>query len=536
MVLSCSGSLYYSTSSNNGLTWSTPISFLANPSNTCRASITYDGTRIVYTPSAGGAYFIPWTSTTPTTSSPTRIGTDTNKYTWFSHSGNGNVLAATTYGSAGGVLYTTWNTNMSTYNAFTVIITATTIYGVALSYDGTRLACGNNTQGVNSAFIFFWNGTTFPSTYVNSVVGTGNALGNYGRTVAFSRDMNTLYLSTANGMTNPIFVGYWNGTTYTNYNMVPTTALPQMIESRCTISNDGAYLYVSNSSNNNLYISSLTPFSAGEWLQVKLPYPLQLTDYSILNQVTYSMTSTNYSEPATWGIMGSNDGSTWYLVDGQNTNPTTGGALRSLKTSCAQSYTYYRLVINKLAISTLSKNARLCQWNLNGIYTYTDSLIPIVSNYGNVEQLVPCPGVDPTGTSLYSANYTNVLNYNNQSYIISSSSNYNTYYANWKSFRNVLSNNVLLDDSCYHSAITNDVNSTGGYTQNPYIGGTYQGGGTGKYWTTDFYGGEQSELTCAMNMSYTYSAISNFGTTNAYGVAISADNTRIVYVLSNVLK
>ena len=515
MVICANTGLYYSTSSDNGVTWTTPTSFISfTTASDHSVSITYAGDRIVYCPfTALGAYYVTWTGSTPSTSQ-NRIGSDTKNYTYFSHSSSGNVLAACLFGTGGGVYFSTYSNG--SYSAFTSVLSSTVAYGVSLSQDATRLAVSLNSTGTGGVSIYFWNGTT----YTNSVaitIGSGNALTNqYGRVAVFSPDMNILYYATANGTANQLYVGYWTGATYSNFNMIPTSTLPQGQSSRCFLSNDGYSLYVTFYTNYSMYKLNVAPFSAGEWLQVQLPYPLQLTEYSLLTPVLYPFDTTPYREPTIWGVMGSNDGQTWYLVDGQTQSPTAGGVVRAFLSSDSSSYTYFRLVINKLYANALSTTANLCQWNLNGVYTYTDSNVPIASNYGNVEQLVPTPGFVTNSSSTVSVvgttNSAVGFNYNNQSYIVSSSSvnsggsvaSGTLDFNNWPAFRGAQSVNSPVDGISYHTA------STG---LNPNT-------------LTTFFGGNESAVTAPFG-TLTLGVLGAEFTTS--GLAVSADNSVLVY-------
>jgi len=88
----------------------------------------------------------------------------------------------------------------------------------------------------------------------------------------------------------------------------------------------------------------------GEWCQIKLPYRLQLTNYYIASRSGQGTTRF----PKIFYIAGSNDGTTWYLVDSKSltTSPDDGtGNLVSFTVNTAgenyyTAYYYFRLVIN----------------------------------------------------------------------------------------------------------------------------------------------------------------------------------------------
>lgn len=79
----------------------------------------------------------------------------------------------------------------------------------------------------------------------------------------------------------------------------------------------------------------------GEWIQIKLPVGLFLTSYEIFRL--------NARSPKTFKLAGSNDGTTWTLVDTQTGVTSWVGSQTSLTfTPSAQStaFTYYRLIVN----------------------------------------------------------------------------------------------------------------------------------------------------------------------------------------------
>jgi len=157
-----------------------------------------------------------------------------------------------------------------------------------------------------------------------------------------------------------------------------------------------AYNY-STSSNNTLQ---------GEWVQIKLPYIAIITSYSLLPR---GGTTNNGSFPSKWYICGSNDGSTWYLIDTQNIGLTTDYTLlqRYNVKGETTAYLYFRMVIN--AIGNFEA-ANLLQWNISGFppgnYSYSVNLTggnpyPILLNYGQSTNNAICKmGITPPSGSL----------------------------------------------------------------------------------------------------------------------------------------
>jgi hypothetical protein len=118
--------------------------------------------------------------------------------------------------------------------------------------------------------------------------------------------------------------------------------------------------------------------AAGEWLQVQTSSPLKLSNYRILsgNNDASSATEFRYDDkriPIIFYMLGSNDGSTWFLLDAQSLTTTqTSRELGSYSTSttyATQYYTYFRLVVNRVSGSVAGSNVvSLTNLQLFGVY------------------------------------------------------------------------------------------------------------------------------------------------------------------------
>jgi hypothetical protein len=159
-----------------------------------------------------------------------------------------------------------------------------------------------------------------------------------------------------------------------------------------------AYNY-STSSNNTLN---------GEWVQIRYPYSIIITSYSLLPR---GGTVNNGSFPSKWYICGSNDGSAWYLIDTQNIGLTSNYSLLQTYNVTGQTtaYSYFRMVINSIGNFTA---ANLLQWNITGMYglnTYSPTLTsgtpyPLLLNFGQSNASSKCQmGITPpsSGTLTY---------------------------------------------------------------------------------------------------------------------------------------
>ena len=104
---------------------------------------------------------------------------------------------------------------------------------------------------------------------------------------------------------------------------------------------------------------------AGQWVQVLVPSSIVLSNYQVQSR---SDAGNGSGEPKTWWVLGSRDGTSWFLVD-QRSNITWNGA-SSTNTPTVQSgqaFTYFRLVVNVVGASFSGQtNAVVGEWTLNG--------------------------------------------------------------------------------------------------------------------------------------------------------------------------
>ena len=131
---------------------------------------------------------------------------------------------------------------------------------------------------------------------------------------------------------------------------------------------------VSNTYNTSTVIG---PFSttisgtaySGEWVQIQLPVGIVLNSYSMYGRSGWG-NAPNSRMPYTWYIGGSNDGSTWSLVDSQTgyTNwvntPTTSSTFTTTNTTA---YIYYRMVVTAInSGGNPLQELDIGQWSLYG--------------------------------------------------------------------------------------------------------------------------------------------------------------------------
>ncbi len=99
----------------------------------------------------------------------------------------------------------------------------------------------------------------------------------------------------------------------------------------------------------------------GEWIQIQLPTAIKLHTYTLMSRDTWSQRA-----PSSFVILGSNDGSTWALVD-TRTSVTTWANRTQLTFSpnSNTAYTYFRLVARATSTTGTTKSTvNIAQWRL----------------------------------------------------------------------------------------------------------------------------------------------------------------------------
>jgi hypothetical protein len=148
----------------------------------------------------------------------------------------------------------------------------------------------------------------------------------------------------------------------------------------------------------------------GEWLQILLPYGLVLNGYNILPR---NVTTTDGSIPQEWYVIGSNDGTTWNIIDYRSVSITNHQTLQTYTvTGQTVSYLYFRIVILKRMIGG-NNWVSIGRWEINGFpsafSTYSVNLTsgspyPMLLNYGQNSVNSSCKmGITPppSGTLTY---------------------------------------------------------------------------------------------------------------------------------------
>lgn len=118
---------------------------------------------------------------------------------------------------------------------------------------------------------------------------------------------------------------------------------------------------------------------AGEWVQIKLPYQLQLTNYALhprkdegANKGWLSGYAGTTRYPKKFYVVGSNDGVTWYPVDYEFLSAAPSSNLAPLTynpTTTTTAYYYFRLIINQM--NSTCDVVHFSDWTLKGNYAKT---------------------------------------------------------------------------------------------------------------------------------------------------------------------
>jgi hypothetical protein len=106
-----------------------------------------------------------------------------------------------------------------------------------------------------------------------------------------------------------------------------------------------------------------------EWIQIQLAYPIQARELILAGA--------GLNHPAQFALLGSNNGTLWYLVH-RRVEPTTWdvNSTQKIRVDSPAAYEYYRVVIESIFTSKLSPSDRC--WI--GAFYITDSYSPVVAH------------------------------------------------------------------------------------------------------------------------------------------------------------
>ena len=97
---------------------------------------------------------------------------------------------------------------------------------------------------------------------------------------------------------------------------------------------------------------------SGEWIQVQIPYKIVLNSYSLVIRKGFIS-----SWPIEYVIAGSNDDTTWELVEYKKLTSVPNNSQVIFNVTTTKDYLYFRMIITK---TNGSNFINLCQWNLTG--------------------------------------------------------------------------------------------------------------------------------------------------------------------------
>jgi len=132
----------------------------------------------------------------------------------------------------------------------------------------------------------------------------------------------------------------------------------------------------------------------GEWLQLRLPTANVLSSYAITSRAGLGAQA-----PATFYIMGSNDDTTFTLIDTQTSVSwlVGGGETKTFTASSPYPFTRYRIVFNKITGSGSSGFTSIASWDLNCLSTLGFN---IGDEYYDSRYLYKMMGTNPTWRSI----------------------------------------------------------------------------------------------------------------------------------------
>jgi hypothetical protein len=123
--------------------------------------------------------------------------------------------------------------------------------------------------------------------------------------------------------------------------------------------NNGIYQGGGSSSTYYSTITTTGETVVGEWMQIHLPYSLELTEYNLKTRPYPGRC------PITFSVLGSNDGTTWIILNSQ-VNLTRFAELKSFTVSISSTYySYFRIVFTEIE-PTRGDNVNISQWNVSG--------------------------------------------------------------------------------------------------------------------------------------------------------------------------
>lgn len=282
--------------------------------------------------------------------------------------------------------FTTSNTAWTQYT-FDFTVQVTGLHTIYIKFFTSTGAAGDTSIGITQISVYY-NNNTYGSIY-NSFIPAPSSSGNFTNTLTnYSGKMLIFPTITDGNPSTTILTGiyttitgitgtqsFMNGTYiatdsgnygsgWTAFNLFNSSTESGFHSPSATYSaTDGTY-----TGSKSQTISGTVVF--GEWMTIQFPYRFVLTSYTTTVRFGYDGRA-----PSTWKVGGSNDGTTWTLLD-TRTNITTG--VNTFSVSTTTQYSYYVIVISK--ITGLDGFLNLAEWTLYGTKTI-DVTIPSILSY-----------------------------------------------------------------------------------------------------------------------------------------------------------
>jgi hypothetical protein len=98
---------------------------------------------------------------------------------------------------------------------------------------------------------------------------------------------------------------------------------------------------------------------SGDWITIQMP-SIVLTSYTIVGRVDNNLYQ--YRTPRDFWILGSTNGTSWTVIDTRSGILWTGGTTQTFNVTNSTSYSYYRMVVNR--IGSFASSADQVTWNM----------------------------------------------------------------------------------------------------------------------------------------------------------------------------
>ena len=199
----------------------------------------------------------------------------------------------------------------------------------------------------------------------------------------------------------------------------------------------------------NTVISGVT--YNGEWIKLQLPYAIVLNGYSMLIG--------NLQYPFTWYIGGSNDGTTWYLVDSRTGERFGESAINRTNYYTVQNnnnaYSYYIMVITNLPPNNANGGTGLGEWRLYSLITNSINYTNVSTGFANTANQGAITEYPPVALTTNTTTTITTAAYGNGAYTATASSTSGTqypYYAFNKSSTNSAGTTWMTNSTPYNPA------------------------------------------------------------------------------------